>query len=134
MVTLTISKTKEKEKQKNKTSCSSTPVNCCRSAIITRQLLMVRQWERTREEFIHFKACQTILPACVTVHILLRLPEVCVHSAFPFQVFPSPVLKSPLHSTLNFWVQRTVVGRRRGEHISLCCRFFSYRLIQLSRW
>lgn len=125
MVTLTISKTTEKEKQKkNKTSSSSTPVNCCRSAIITRQLLMVRQWERTREEFIHFKACQTILPACVTMHILLRLPAVCVHSAFHFQVLPSPVLlKSPLHSTPNFRVQKTVVGRRGGEHISLCCGF-----------
>lgn len=89
-------------------------------------MLTVRQWERrTRKEFIHFKACQTILPPCVMEHFLPWLPAVCVHSAFHFQVFPSPVCKSrsaPPHPQLSRpgnWCGR----ERAGEHTSLCCGF-----------
>lgn len=95
----------------------------------TRELPVASQREsRTRKELIHFIACQTTLPHWVTELFLLRFPAVCVHSAFRFQVFSSPVSAKPTPS------------HPQISNLGNCCEHFPllwvspYRLSQPSRW
>lgn len=115
-----------------KTRSSSTLVNCCSSSIF--YLPPDGCWRsdsgKGGQEKSSQKACQTILPPCVTEHFLLWLPATCELSAFHFQEFLSPVSVKPPPSYSQISSPENCCGRKTASF--LCCGFLPTGLPSLA--